>query len=112
MPSLNKTEHYVFLSLLGIMRVVTRTTRQKVFHKDESFLSLTFAAQYKHQIKFKILFERQRLFSLEFGKGCTLLSRERYEFRILFGNYKLRLVWVLEYICLSAQFLFDFIFCP
>ena len=61
-PSLNRPEHYVFLSLFGVLRVVIWTTQQKEFHEGESFSSLTLLAFYKHQIKVKIPSEKKTLF--------------------------------------------------
>ena len=67
-PKLNRQEHYVFLCLLGVMRVVIWTTRKKELYEDESSSSQTLVAFFKHQIKVKIRSERQRLSSLEFGE--------------------------------------------
>ena len=53
-PRLNRQEHYVFLCLLGVMRIVIWTTRKKELYEDESFSSQTLVAFYKHQIKVKI----------------------------------------------------------
>ena len=35
---LNRSEHYLFLCLLGVMRVVIWTTHQKEFHMGETFI--------------------------------------------------------------------------
>ena len=48
-PELNRQEHYVFLCLLGIMRVMIWTTRKKELYDDESFSSRTLVIFYKHQ---------------------------------------------------------------
>ena len=58
-PKLNRQEHYVFLCLLGVMRVVIWTTRKKELYEDESFSSQTLVAFFKHQIKVKIRSERK-----------------------------------------------------
>ena len=67
-PKLNRQEHYVFLCLLCIMRVVIWMTKKKELYEDVSFSSQTLVAFFKHQIKVKIQSERKRLSSLEFGK--------------------------------------------
>ena len=74
-PKLNRQEHYVFLCLLGIMRVVIWTTRKKELYEDESFSSQTLVSFFKHQIKVKIWSERKRLSSLEFGKRWVTAAR-------------------------------------
>ena len=74
-PRLNRQEHYVFLCLLGVMRVVMWTTRKKELYEDESFSSQTLVAFYKHQIKVKIRSERKRLSSLEFGERWVTVAR-------------------------------------
>ena len=74
-PELNRQEHYVFLCLLGVMRVVIWTTRKKELYKDESFSSQTLVAFFKYQIKVKIRSERKRLSSLEFGKRWVTVAR-------------------------------------
>ena len=61
---LNKPEHYVFLCLLGILRVVIWTARPKEFYEGKSFSSQTLVAYYKHLIKVKIRSKRERLLSL------------------------------------------------
>ena len=66
--ALDRRKHYVFLCLLGIMRVVIWTTRQKGRYGGESFSSQTLVAFYEHQIKVKIKSERKRLSSMEFGE--------------------------------------------
>ena len=65
----------MFLCLLGILRVVIWTTRKKELYKDESFSSQTLVASYKPQIKVKILSERKRFSSLEFGKRWVTVVR-------------------------------------
>ena len=72
---LNRQEHYVFLCLLGVMRVVIWMTRKKKLYKEESFPSQTLVAFFKHQIKVKIWSERKRLSSLEFGKRLVTVAR-------------------------------------
>ena len=72
-PKLNRQEHYVFLCLLGAMRVVIWTTRKELY-EDESFSSQTLVAFFKHQIKVKIRSERKRLSSLEFGKRWVTVA--------------------------------------
>ena len=74
-PRLNRQEHYVFLCLLGVMRVVIWTTRKKELCEDESFPSQTLVAFFKHQIKVKIRSERKRLSSLEFGERWVTVAR-------------------------------------
>ena len=74
-PRLNRQEHYVFLCLLGVMRVVIWTTRMKELCEDESFSSQTLVAFFKHQIKVKIRSERKRLSSLEFGERWVTVAR-------------------------------------
>ena len=74
-PRLNRQEHYVFLCLLGVMRVVIWTTRKKELCEGESFSSQTLVAFYKHQIKVKIRSERKRLSSLEFGERWVTVAR-------------------------------------
>ena len=74
-PKLNRPEHYVFLCLLGVMRVVIWTTRKKELFEDESFSSQTLVAFFKHQIKVKIRSERKRLSSLEFGERWVTVAR-------------------------------------
>ena len=71
-PRLNRQEHYVFLCLLGVMRVVIWTTRMKELCEDESFSAQTLVAFYKHQIKVKIRSERKRL---EFGERWVTVAR-------------------------------------
>ena len=73
-PKLNRQEHYVFLCLLGVMRVVIWTTRKKGLCEDESFSSQALVAFFKHQIKFKIRSERKRLSSLEFGERWVTVA--------------------------------------
>ena len=51
---LNRQEHYVFLCLLGIMRVMIWTMRKKELYEEESFSSQTLVSFFKHQIKVKI----------------------------------------------------------
>ena len=65
-PSLEKNEHYVLQCLLGIMRVVIWTTRQKAFHEGETFSPVQLVAYLKHQLKVKIRVERTRQSSSEF----------------------------------------------
>ena len=77
---LNSQEYYVFLRLLGIMRVVIWTTRKKELYEDESFTSQTLVSFFKHQIKVKIRSERKTLFAgvwHEVGDCCALVSRGR-----------------------------------
>ena len=74
-PSLDRKIHYVFLCLLGIMRVVIWTTRNMVVHEGESFSSWALVAFYKHQIKVKIKSERKRLSSVVFGERWLQTSR-------------------------------------
>ena len=38
-PKLNRQEHYVFLCLLGVMRVVIWTTRKELYEDESFFLS-------------------------------------------------------------------------
>ena len=71
-PKLNRPAHYMFLCLLGILRVVLWTTRKKELY-DKSFSSQTLVSFYKHQIKVKIRSER-RLSSLEFGKRWVTVA--------------------------------------
>ena len=72
---LNRQEHYVFLYLLGIMHVVSWTTRQKELRDGESFSSRTLVSFYKHQIKVKIRSGRIILSSLEFAKKWVTVAR-------------------------------------
>ena len=74
-PKLKRQEHYVFLCLLGIMRVVIWTTRKKELYEDESFSSQTLMGFFKHQIKVKIRSDRKRLSSLEFSKRWATVAR-------------------------------------
>ena len=74
-PRLNRQKHYVFLCLLGIMRVVIWTTRKKELYEYESFSSQTLVSFFKHQIKVKIRSKRKRLSSLEFGKRWVTVVR-------------------------------------
>ena len=71
---LNRQEHYVFLCLLGIIRVVIWTTREKELRDGESLSCQTLVSFYRHQIRVKTLFER-RLSSLEFGKRWVTVAR-------------------------------------
>ena len=73
-PKLNRQEYYLFLCLLGVMRVVIWTTRKKELCEDESFSSQTLVAFFKHQIKVKIRSERKRLSSLEFGERWVTVA--------------------------------------
>ena len=72
---LNRQEHYVFLCLLSVMRVVIWTRGKKELYEDESFSSQTLVAFFKHQIKVKIWSERKRLSSLEFGERWVTVAR-------------------------------------
>ena len=72
---LNRQKHYVFLCLLGIMRIMIWTTRKKELYEDESFSSQILVSFFKHQIKVKIRSERKRLSSLEFGKRWVTVAR-------------------------------------
>ncbi|CAE1168983.1 unnamed protein product [Acanthosepion pharaonis] len=74
-PQLTKAEHYVFCCLLGVMRVVMWTTRQKEFYDGEQFTSSQLILYFKHQLKVKIRTERRRLPSSEFGKRWVNLAR-------------------------------------
>lgn len=56
-PQLKRNEHYVFVCLLGIMRIVIWTTRQKEVHGGE------------------IRAKRRRLSSSKFGKRWLNASR-------------------------------------
>ena len=51
------------------------TVGLKEFCRGEFFLSQTLVVFNKYQIKIKILSERQKLSSLEFGKGCVNITR-------------------------------------
>ena len=72
---LNRQEHYVFLCLLGNMRVVIWTMRKKELYEDESFSPQILVFFLKHQIKVKIRSERKRLSLLEFGKRSVTVVR-------------------------------------
>ena len=61
MLSLNRSEYYVFLCLLGVLRVGIWAKQQNEFHEGESFLSQTLLTFYKHQIKGSGLRERDSL---------------------------------------------------
>ncbi|CAE1276092.1 unnamed protein product [Acanthosepion pharaonis] len=74
-PPLTKAEHYVFICLLWVMRVVIWTTRQKEFHGREKFSSSQLILFFKHQLKVKIRTERKRLHPLEFGEIWVSLAR-------------------------------------
>ena len=74
-PKLNRQEHYVFLCLLRVMRVVIWTTRKRELYEDESFSSQTLVAFFEHQIKVKIRSERKRLSLMEFGKSWVTVAR-------------------------------------
>lgn len=74
-PSISRDQHYVLLCLLGIMRMVVWTTRQKEFHAGEKFSSLQLVSFFRHQLKVKIRAERARLSSWNFGKRWVKISR-------------------------------------
>lgn len=74
-PSMSRDQHYVLLCLLGIMRMVVWTTRQKEFHAGEKFSSLQLVSFFRHQLKVKIRAERARLSSWNFGKRWVKISR-------------------------------------
>ena len=74
-PPLSKTEHYVFLCLLGIMRVVIWTTRQKEVYEGQKFSSSLLICYFKHQLKVKIRTERKLFHSSDFGKRWVTVSR-------------------------------------
>ena len=65
-PRLSRQEHYMFLCLLGIMRVVIWTTRKKELYEDESFSSQTLVSSLNTKSRSKSGL-RERLSSLEFG---------------------------------------------
>lgn len=74
-PQMKRNEHYVFLCLLGIMRVVIWMTRQKEFYGGEKFSSSQLVLFFKHQLKIKIRAERKRLSSSKFGERWLNVSR-------------------------------------
>ena len=67
-PSMNRSEHYVFLCLPSILRVVILTTRQKEFHDGKLFSSQT-------QIKIKIRSKIEGICSLGFGTMWVNVAR-------------------------------------
>ena len=67
-PKLNRQGHYVFLCLLGVMRVVIWTTRKEELYEDPG-------GNFKHQIKVKLRSERKILSSLEFGERWVTVAR-------------------------------------
>ena len=73
-PSLNRSEQYVFLCLLGVLRVGIWTTQLSEFREGESFSSRTLVSFYKHQIKVKIRSERKRLSSQGFGERWVTVA--------------------------------------
>ena len=75
MPPLEWTEHYVLFCLLGVMRVVIWTTRQKGFYGDESFTSGQLVGYLKHQLKVKIRAERERLTPSKFNERWVRVAR-------------------------------------
>ena len=74
-PFQDKRKHYVLQCLLGIMRVVIWTTRQKGFHEGESFTPLQLIAYFRHQLKVKIRVERRRLSSSEFNECWVRIAQ-------------------------------------
>ena len=64
----------LFVSFLGVLRVVIWTTRQKEFHEGETFSSQTLVPSHKHQIEDKIRSERKRLSSLGFGERWATVA--------------------------------------
>ena len=60
-PLLEKKEKYIFLCLLGLLRVVIWTTRQKGCFDDEFFSPGQLVAFLRHSVKVKIRSERKRL---------------------------------------------------
>ena len=73
--SLARDKLYVFLCLLGVMRIVIWTTRKEEHYGGESFSSQALVAFYKHQIKVKIRSEKKRLSSFMFNERWVKLSR-------------------------------------
>lgn len=62
---LGKSEHYVILCFVGIMRVVIWTMRQKEFHAAEKFNSSQLIWFFKDQLKVKIRMEKKQLTASE-----------------------------------------------
>ena len=74
-PVLDRQIHYVFLCLLGVMRVVIWTTWKKGFYGGEFFTSRALVAFFRHQIEVKLKCERERLSSIEFGERWVKASQ-------------------------------------
>ena len=73
--SLEKTDHYVLLCLLGILRMVAWTTRQKRVHEGERFTPVQLVSYFKHQLKVKIRAERRALSSMQFSERWVKVAR-------------------------------------
>ena len=90
--SLNRTEHYVFLCVLGIMRVVIWTTRRKRIFLVSDIDGFLKAPNQNPVWEIKTLF-----FGVwqKGGQCCTHEPRERYLPRKHFGTISLKWVWIL-----------------
>ena len=74
-PVLTRQKHYVFLCLLGVMRVVIWTTWKKGFYGGESFSSRALVAFFKHQVEVKLKCERERLSPMQFSERWVKEAR-------------------------------------
>ena len=74
-PPLEKIEKYIFLCVLGIMRVVIWTTRQKGRYEDQFYSPEQLVGFFKHQLKVKIRTERVRLSQTAFNERWVTVAQ-------------------------------------